>query len=76
MSEQRSEKIKQNIKVHLSYVGDFFRRDEKNTHVHYVSFLSNVSLYIFAFLLAILMYVDYLYTEHFEKVGEVIAQIP
>ena len=66
---ERREKLKQNIKAQLTYVKDFFRKDQKKSHVHYVDILINPALYIFAFFLAIVLYLDYLYTDHFDYIS-------
>ena len=76
MLKEKRDKLKSNLKAQVSYVREFFRRDEKNYHVHYVSFLSNPILYVVAFVAAIILYIDYLYTDHFDVVSEVVAQIP
>ena len=72
---QRREKLKQNIKAQLTYVKDFFRKDQKESHVHYVGILIHPGLYIAAFLLAIVLYLDYLYTDHFDYISQFIAKI-
>lgn len=73
---QRREKIKQKLKASQNYVKEFFTRDTTKKNVHYVDTLIHPGLYVIAFLLAIVLYLDYLYTDHFNTISEYIAKIP
>ena len=55
---------------------EFFTRDKTSKNVHYVDTLIHPGLYVIAFLLAIVLYLDYLYTDHFNTISEYIARIP
>ena len=54
---------------------EFFSRDTKTDHVHYVDTLIKPSIYVGAGVLAIVLYADYLMTDHFEQIGEFVNNL-
>ena len=67
---KKREQLKQNMQTQLNYVKDFFQRDTRTNHVHYVDALIQPTLYIGLSLFAILLYMVYLRTDHFDKLGD------
>ena len=72
---KRREQLKQKVQTQLKYVKEFFQRDTNKDHVHYVDTLIKPSMYVGAGVLAILLYVDYLKTDHFEQFGEFVNKL-
>ena len=75
MSGKR-EKLKRNLTVQMNYVKDFFGKDATSSHVRYVSILAHPLTYVFASVLALILYFDYLHTDHINNISSTIAQIP
>jgi len=73
---QRRQKIKENLKAQMNYIKEFFRRDAKSDHVRYDSILTHPLTYVFAACMALVMYYDYLNTDHFNKISSKVAKIP